>query len=244
MLYQTKGIVLRSVKYGESSLITTMFTHQFGVQGYLVQGVRKSGSKAGKAGLLQPSVLLDLAAFQSPQISLQRLREFHPAHIYRSIQEDIVKNSVALFSVELLLRLLPEQAPLPELFNFCFSYFLQLDLLGPLAVANFPIFFITKIGNYLGYSLSGNYSTETPHLNLIEGSFTTHLPPIPIEVRDTDARALQSILEVEKMELLAQIHIGSDVRFRLLDWYILFLQQHTQHFSPIKSLPVLRAILH
>ncbi|MBS1590075.1 MAG: DNA repair protein RecO, partial [Bacteroidetes bacterium] len=165
MLYQTKGIVLRSVKYGESSLIITLFTQQFGVQGYLVQGIRKYGSKSGKAGLLQPSILLDLAAFQSPQMSLQRLREFHPTHLYRSIQEDIVKNSVALFSVELLLRLLPEQAPLPELFNFCFSYFLQLDFLEAAAVANFPIFFIVKIGNYLGYSLSGKYTVESSNFN-------------------------------------------------------------------------------
>jgi DNA repair protein RecO (recombination protein O) len=40
MLHKTKGLVLRAVKYGETSLVVTMFTELFGVQSYMVNGVR------------------------------------------------------------------------------------------------------------------------------------------------------------------------------------------------------------
>jgi DNA repair protein RecO (recombination protein O) len=41
MTHKTKGIVIRTVKYGETSLIATVFTSLFGVQTYLINGVRK-----------------------------------------------------------------------------------------------------------------------------------------------------------------------------------------------------------
>ncbi len=38
-LHNTKGIVLRTVKYGETSVIVTIFTELFGIQSYIVNGV-------------------------------------------------------------------------------------------------------------------------------------------------------------------------------------------------------------
>ncbi len=49
MIHSTKGIVLRTVKYGETSVIVTIYTELFGAQSYLVNGVRTS-SKKGRAG--------------------------------------------------------------------------------------------------------------------------------------------------------------------------------------------------
>ena len=49
-LHTTRGIVLRIVKYGETSLIVTIYTELFGIQSFLVNGVRASSKKgAGKA---------------------------------------------------------------------------------------------------------------------------------------------------------------------------------------------------
>src|SRR5438309_1134928 len=40
MIQKTKGIVLRSIKYGETSLIVSVLTELFGLQSYLVKGFR------------------------------------------------------------------------------------------------------------------------------------------------------------------------------------------------------------
>lgn len=243
MLQTTRGIVLRSVKYGETSLVCTIFTEVYGVQAYMVQGVRTSGkNKQNRAGLLQPTTLLDLVVYNKPNSNLQRIKEYHPAYIYSSLQEHVVKNSIALFSVELLLRLLPEQASLPELFESSFEYFRSLDETS--APGNYPVFFLVHCCNMLGYNITGTYSDDTPYLNLHEGGFTHHMPSESPFVTDDDARQLDVLLRTETVEEAATVEMNGAVRFRLLDWLLAFMHNHTQHMGEIKSLPVLRAVLH
>ena len=103
MLQKTRGIVLRSVKYGETSLISTVFTEHFGIESYIIKGVRTQKRAGNKAGFLQPSTLLDIIVFHQSQKSLQHLREFNPAILYGTIQQDVIKNAIALFSVEVFL---------------------------------------------------------------------------------------------------------------------------------------------
>lgn len=245
MLQPTRGIVLRSVKYGESSLICTIFTRTYGVQAYLMQGVRSaSKTKGSRAGLLQPSMLLDLVTDHKPHKSLQRIREFTPAYFYQHLQEDIVRNSIALFSLELLLRLLPAEATAPELFDFTNDYFRQLDQLPLTAIANFPVYFLIECCRHLGYEVHGAYSEATPFLDVQEGAFTHHPPALGTVVTDDDARALSRLLAVRNFEDLHKTEMNAQMRTRLLEWLLEFLHRHTQHMSPLKSLEVLKAILH
>lgn len=244
MLQNTKGIVLRSVKYGETSLICTIFTGYFGVQSYMVQGIRSSRSKSNRAGLFQPATLLELVVYNKPQTNLQRIKEFQPAYIYTNLQEEIVKNSIALFSVELLLRLLPEHASMPELFDFSFAYFEALDKLPVSDVANFPLYFIINCSRLLGYDIKGHYSADTPHLNLHEGGFTHNAPALSPYVSEEDAKVFEQVLQIANTAELKHIDMNAAMRYRLLDWHMEFLQQHTQHLGNIKSLAVLQAILH
>jgi len=244
MLHNTKGIVLRSVKYGDSSLVCTIFTGLYGVQTYMVQGVRSTRSNNNKAGLLQPSTLLDMVVYHKPNTNIQRIKEFQFAHLYTNLQQNIVKNSIALFSVELLLRLLPEQAPLPELFDLAFDYFIQLDAKQNDAVANFPLYFIIQCSRLLGYDIKGDYSKATPHLHLQEGSFTENSPVIPPYVNDEDAQVLSGLLQIQALSGLGSINMNAAMRYRLLDWYVAFLQRHSQHMGQIRSLHILQTILH
>jgi DNA repair protein RecO (recombination protein O) len=244
MLQKTNGIVLRSIKYGETSLVSTIFTALHGVQTYMVQGVRNAKAKNNRTGFFQPATLLELVVYQRAQQNMQRIREYQPAYIYTSMQEEIVKNSIVLFSAELLLRLLPEHAPMPELFDFTYDYFVQLDKMDVTAVANFPLYFIIQCSRFLGYDVKGNYSDETPHLNLQEGGFTIHAPMLTPFVNDEDAKVLSRFLELNELAELKSVEINAAIRFRLLDWYMAFLQRHTQHMGNIKSLAVLQAILH
>ncbi len=244
MLQKTNGIVLRSVKYGDSSLITTIFTSLYGVQTYMVQGVRTSKARQNRAGSFQPGILLELVVYQQPQKNMQRLREFQVAYIYSTLQENVVKNSIVLFSVELLLRLLPEHAPLPDLFNFVYEYFITLDKNPPHNVANFPLFFIIQCSRNLGYELKENYSKDTPHLNMQEGGFSNQSPVTPPFISEEDAIILNSLLKAGDFENLKQIEMNAGIRMRLMDWYIAFLKLHTQHMGNIRSLSILQAILH
>ena len=240
----TQGIVLRSVKYGESSLVSTIFTSLYGVPTYMVKGVRSSKAARNRAGLLQPGTLLDMVIYHQQSKNMQHIREFQPAYIYTTVLEDIIKNSVALFSVEVLLRLLPEAAPQPELFDFTYQYFVTLDKTSRSHVGNFPLYFIINCSRELGYELKGNYSPGTPHLNLQEGGYTAGLPSLPPYMDDADCRMLTTLIATGNYDTLEHTEMTSAMRMRLTEWYIAFLQRHTQHMSNIRSLQVLQTILH
>ena len=244
MLQKTKGLVLRSVKYGETSLISTIFTESSGIQSFMVQGVRSSKSRQNRAGSFQPGTLLEMVIYLQPGKNLQRIKEYQAACFYTSMHEEVIKNSIALFSIEILLRLLPEHAPLPELFAFAYNYFTTLDQLPVKSVANFPLFFIIHCSKEFGVEPHGNYSATTPYLNLEEGGFTEHVPAVAVAVTDDDTRSLDQLLRITDLGELQVITLNADIRLRLIDWYVAYLQKHTQHMGNIRSLSILRTILH
>lgn len=246
MITTTQSIVLRSIKYGETSLVSTHFTRVYGVQTYLVQGIRTASARgrSSRAGLLQPATLLDITAYHKPQANLQRLKEFSPAVIYQSIHEEVIKNSIALFSAELLLCLLPDAAPMPELFDFAMEYLMQLDVRPLDVVANFPVFFALQCSRSLGYEIAGQWTPDTPYLNLAEGGFTADPPFAGTVVMTEDAAALARLMQVRQFDELAAVEMNGAIRQRLLEWYLQFLHRHTEHMRPVKSLAVLQTVLH
>jgi DNA repair protein RecO (recombination protein O) len=244
MLCKTNGIVLRSVKYGDSSLVSTIFTAGNGVQAYMIRGVRSAKSKQNRAAFFQPGMLLEMVVYHQPLKNIQQLQEYQLAYMYQSVMENVVKNSIVLFSVELLLRLIPENSPLPELFGFAYDYFIAVDKTPQSGIANFPLYFITKCSSICGYELKGGYSNKTPHLNLQEGGFTEQSPAAVPFTKDEDAAALELILKTRDYDALQKIEMNAGMRLRLIDWFISFLQCHSQHMGNIRSLTVLQTILH
>jgi len=162
-LHKTKGIVLRTVKYGDTSVIVTIFTELFGIQSYIVNGVRSSSKKtAGKSNLFQPAALLELVVYHNELKNIQRIREYKWAFLYRHIFFDIIKNAVALFMVELLQKTLKQPENNPELFYFIEDAFMHLDEASDQVLANFPLYFALHLAGFYGFQFSDRYSEKTP----------------------------------------------------------------------------------
>ncbi|GAA4461762.1 hypothetical protein GCM10023093_07030 [Nemorincola caseinilytica] len=244
MLHKTQGIVLRPVKYGDTSLVVTIFTEQFGIQAYMVKGVRVTGATRNRASYFQPGTLLDMVVYMQHGKNMQLIREYHAAYIYTSVHESVTKNSILMFSAELMLRLLPEHAPLPDLFTAASKYLISLDTADPRHVANYPLWFLALCSRLLGYDPRGSYGPATPYLDREYGGFSAHPPAYPPYTTTEDAFALHQVLLANDHDAIQGIAINSEMRSRLIDWYIAFLQQYTQHLGNIRSLPVLRSVLH
>ena len=118
MIHSTKGIVLRTVKYGETSVIASIFTELFGIQSYMVNGARTSG-KTSKAHFFQPASILEMQVYHNDLKNLQRIKDLKWSVLYKNIFSDITKNSVALFMVELLQKNLKQPETNEDLFEFC-----------------------------------------------------------------------------------------------------------------------------
>lgn len=243
MWQQTSAIVLRSLKYGETSVITTLFTEKMGVQTYIIKGIRKTSAKKNNIGLFQPCTLLNTVA-PSQIKNIQFLKEYELAYPYMDLQQEIIKNAIALFSVELLYKLLPEHAPQEELFQFCFHYFKELDKKPRASVANYPIFFLFQCGNILGYELKGDYSENTPYLNISDGGFSSIPPQNPPYLSQEECSFFSRLYHISTWEESENFKIDAKFRYTIIDWYLAFLKVYCEHLGSIKSLSLLRTILH
>ena len=244
MLHNTKGIVLRTVKYGETSVIVLVFTEILGVQSYLINGVRTSSKRgAGKANLFQPAAILDLVVYHNELKQLQRVREFKWSYLYQHIFSDIRKNVVALFMVELLTKCLKQPEPNKELFNFVEDAFIHLDESSESVAANFPLFFALHLAVFFGFRIQDRYSEKNPILDLQEGIFVKERPAHRYFLEDKQAEITSQLLKVMQPEELQDIKLNHEFRRTLLHAYESYYALQIQDFGIMKTLPVLREIL-
>lgn len=243
-LHHTKGIVLRTVKYGETSVIVSIFTEILGIQSYLVNGVRVSTKKgSGKANLFQPSAILDMIVYHNELKQLQRIKEFKWAHIYQHILSDVKKNAVTLFMVELLTKCLKQPEANPDLFYFTEDTFLSLDAASETVTANFPLFFSLHLPVFFGFRFSDNYSENNSFLDLQEGAFVKEHPAHPHFLEDKQAFITSQILKVQQPGELEDIKLNHDFRRNLLYQYEVYYKLQIQDFGTLRTLPVLKEIL-
>jgi DNA repair protein RecO (recombination protein O) len=244
MINKTKGIVLRTVKYGETSLVVSMFTELFGLQSYLVNGVRTIPKKgSAKANLFQPSAILDLVAYHNEFKNLNRLREFKWAVLYQHILSDIRKNAVAMFMVELLTKCLKQPEPNPDLFYFVEDALLHLDTANDAITGNFPLFFALHLAVFFGFRINDEYSETQHFLDLEEGRFVAEQPNHAHYLIDREAAAVSDILKILQPEELQQVHLNQDMRRRITQALEIFYALHIPEFGQMKTLPVLRDIM-
>jgi DNA repair protein RecO (recombination protein O) len=247
-LHKTKGIVLRAVKYGDTSLIVTIFTELFGIQSYIVNGVRASTKKgSGKANLFQPAAILDLIVYHNELRNLQRIKEFRWSYLYRHILSDIKKNAVALFMVELLTKCLKQPETNEYLFQFAEDSFLHLDESSEAVTANFPLFFALHLAVFFGVlpnPLMGTFEdSKNLYFDLKEGNFIYEQPDHPHFLEGKEANVTAELLRVRRPEELEQIKLNHDFRRNLLYAYEVYYAFHIQDFGTMKTLPVLKEIL-
>jgi len=244
MIHSTKGIVIRTVKYGETSLIVSIYTELFGLQSYLVNGVRTASKKGpGKANLFQPAAILELEAYHQDLKNLQRLKEFRWGYLYQHVFFNVRKNAVALFMVELLQKCLKQPEGNQALFHFLEQAFIHLDGSSDQELANYPLYFAVRFAAELGLGILNDYSTAKPFLDLREGVFAADHPAHPHFLADSYAEIVSRLLNVEEPHGLEQIKLNQESRRVLLQAFQQYYALHIQDFSVMKTLPVLQTVL-
>ncbi len=244
MTHKTKGIVLRTIKYGETSVVTTVYTELFGVQTYIVKGVRQTGKKsAGKATYFQPGAILDMVVYHNELKNLQFIRDYNWSFLYQNVLFDVIKNSVAMYIVELLLHSLKQPEANPELFYLIEDTLKQLDKGTDTFTANLPLYFILHLSNELGFQIQGAYSKSTPVLDLMEGMFINEIPLHPHYISGEAARITSDIMNIMFYNDLETIQLNRTIRRQLTQNYQQFMALHIQDFGEMRSLPILQEVL-
>lgn len=223
MLITTRGIVLRTIKYSETSIITDIYTEARGMQSYYVPGIRSEKARI-KAGLFQAMSVLELVVSAREDKQLQTIREARLSSIYESIPFDVRKGAIALFLAEVTRKTIREVEPNPALFNFLLETVTFLDK-AP-RFSNLHLYFLVHFSTFLGFMPGGDYSPETPCFDLREGIFVPLHFPEPQLLEPELSAWLYRLLEAT-IEEAQQLTLGKTMRNtllnRLLEYYRLQL---------------------
>ncbi len=238
MLDKTEGIVLKTTRYSESSVIVKIFTKKYGILSFMVQGIRSSKNKQ-KGNILQPLNILNLEIYLKEQRSLNRIREYTPGHIYKSMQADFTKQSVAIFCIELISKCVKEQEVNERLYDYLTMFLTDLDK-EMQNIENKPLFFMLEIASILGFEPSLQNILHGSYFNLESGRFEDRLiSGNMLDAHETTMLKKMMAVYYEKNELKLAPH----ERKILLDKMLLYFRWHVADFTDLKSPGILSEVL-
>jgi len=240
MLAKTRGIVLHSVRYSETSLVVRIYTETTGLQSFLIKGVR-SARGTFRAAQFQSLSLLELVIYHKEKPGLQSIREARVVHPLHTLAGDIRKQSIGIFLAELLYRSIREEEANPQLFEFLWHALQLLDSLEGNCAA-FPLVFSLHLSRYLGFYPQDNYSGQHRFFHLREGNFQTLFQSTAESLDESGSFQLHRLLGI-RLEEVHLATIPAPVRNDLLEDILRFYRLHLPGMPELNSHHVLHTVL-
>ena len=236
MLIQTKGIVFRNIKYGETSIIVDIYTQALGLRSYIINGVRKPRARLS-ANLFQIGSLVEMVAYDKHFDGLNRVKEAKAAYLYQTIHHSIAKNAIIQFIIEITRKSIREKEENPPLFDFIYHTFIQLDQASE-KIGDFHIHYMLDLSGYLGFRIEACQETYPYFLDIREGTFSSHYQDHKYQLNEDQSLWINQLISNQSIVLK-----GSE-RKHLIDGLILYYKYHIEGFGEVNAHTILSDILH
>lgn len=240
MLHKIRGIVLKTTNYSETSVVVQVFTDKFGIQSYLINGVKKSKAKI-KLNMLQSLHLLDMIVYHKASTSMQRVAELRPLPVFKTIPYDVVKSSIVMFLNEVLYKSIRQQSADEGLFDFIFNSIAWFDEVED-SFPNFHLTFLLKLSRFLGFSPNANRRNDQIFFDLQEGAFVSR-SPIHVNYLELEDATLFILLFESTIDKISEIKMSNQKRRFLLDKILVYYKLHTSSFGEVQSHKILETLL-
>lgn len=240
MLHKTKGIVLKITDYADSSVIAKILTQKFGVQSYLINGVKRPKAKI-RLNMLQPLHLLDMVVYHKPNGNIQRISDARSEPILKTIPYDILKSALVMFINEMIYKSLKEQHEDELLFEFIFKSIEWLDESAE-NINNFHLIFLSKLSRFLGFYPDMSLAENASFFDLKNGVFTRQ-QPLHLYFIKTEFVKSWSALFLCSMENFGQFKLQQRSRKYFIQKMIDYYALHIENFGEVKSHLVLEEVL-
>ncbi len=240
MLFKTRGIVFKTTNYGETSIITQIFTENFGLQSYIINGAKKPKAKISLS-MLQPLHLLQMVVYHKNNGGVQHIKELKNAPVLLTIPYNIVKSSIAIFLNEVLYRAVRQQWADEALFKYIFNAVEWLDN-SQESITNFHLLFLLQASRYLGFYPDLYLAGDADYFDMKNGTFS-RFKPNSLYYLSPPHTANFAVLVQCTFQNLSLLAFNNDERRylvqKLLDYYAL----HLESFGNIHSHEILEEVL-
>lgn len=230
------GIVLSTVRYGESGVVANVLTRDGGRRSFMTSGAGGRKGGGSRMAMLMPLSQVGFVQSGGRGGRMGRMTQLRLRRPAVRIPVDPVRRSVAMFVAELLYRSTPEEVPDPELFDFADGAVTRLD--GEMEGAyNFHLWLMMRLTAYLGIEPETGRGGRGI-FDLEAGTWACVQPPHPNTVDGRMADLWERISEAE-VTSLGGIVMSRGERQGMIEALSQYYRLHLPVFGTLKSAAVL-----
>jgi DNA repair protein RecO (recombination protein O) len=240
MIYATKGIVLNSIDYSESSIILKAYTELYGMQSFIIKGFTSPRSKFRKS-FFQPLSILEIVAYPNPRGEIHLVKDLSPYYHPKTLYIDVKKIAIVFYLNELIFRSIKEQEPNKQLYDFLIEAIEHLDMLKDEDVLLFAIYFSLQLCRFMGFLPEQNSFMQNMYFDLLEGTYKSEKPEHAFFI-DQQLTPLFQKLTIAEFDNYQFIQILNTGQFILLKKICDYYAVHVSGLNKIKSMEFLEKI--
>ncbi len=248
-LERTEGIVVRKIRWHETSNIITSYTKDFGKVKLLAKGVFRPKSKL--IGSLELFSLIALVFYKKEKTELYTLSSADLLESFPKISEDIKRYAICSAGMELLDRLITGEESSPLIFELSLNFLSKAESVNEKDLEPFLWIYALKLSIYLGYGpkldrcvvCGKKFSSDFFLVSLERGGI------ICSNCAQKDALYLRLsrgsinwLNKVQKSDFPKNIKISRKSLKEIRGFILDFLSYHTERGGELKSLEFLKKI--
>lgn len=231
MLVKTEAIVVKRTPYTDHSAVVKLFTREFGLLPFLIQGLH---GKQNKNSLFQPGTLIEIV-FHKQTRGMMRAKEVSLVSGW-GYSHFPIHDQVRWFFLELLSHVLHEEQPEESLFDLSKSTFQKLND-GCKELPVLPIQYLFEFCDVTGHGLQLNAESIALGLDILTGGAATSrsIPSNTIDPVHCEMLAQLISQEIKSAPAMTRrILVG-----KLVD----YIETHIIPGKKIQSLEILQMIM-
>jgi DNA repair protein RecO (recombination protein O) len=238
MHYQCEAVVLKTLKYGDTSLIAYLYTALHGKQVFMIKGARSPKSNMGK--LLQIGSLLNIEATHVAHKQFQIIKNCQIVANSFNHQIEIKRQATAIFICEVFDKCISEPEANADLFDFIKDILAFTTHTTELNLPYCPLIACVKIAALMGFEILGTWQQFQPFLNLSDGEFVSLYDPLCANKKNSELiSTLNQLVDFDGITNLTAI---PQERKETLNDLLRFLSLHLPQPLQLKSPPIWQAL--
>ena len=235
----SRGIVLRSLRYGDSQVIVDIFTETMGTVSFIVRSSHK-GRGAMASVAWQPLSLVEVTWDARPRLSLQKPRELSLYRPWRSLPFVPDKTAMCLFLGEFLGHALHAEQTNEALFEYIVNALTWFDESDEHYV-NFHVVFLLHLTRFLGFMPNVEDWCEGSYFDLEAATFTRARPSHVHYLNPEESALVPKFLRMN-IRSMRGVGLSGAMRRRALEITMAFYRLHIPEFPDLQSLSVLSEV--
>lgn len=241
-IVKTEAVVLNKLDYGDTSVIVSLFTKEFGKLSAILKGGRSPKSKVGTT--VDPPNLLQVILYNKSTRDLQLISGAEIIEHYPAIKSDLDKLKFAFAIIELVKKLTPEHETNERLFRGLTRILNLLessDEMPHILFGRFFIFFLEILGYELSLNTCGScgrgiLSNSSNAYNFNIGLICENCRDVHLESFYLNSELFEYLFCLKHGKIIKNVNpLTSEKSILFLEKYLKF---HVPDFKGIQSLQI------